>query len=290
MESLSNQEKDRIRENLRVYVAKYPSQNKAVGSLKNTSVGTVSNIVNGKYENISDEMFRNIASQIGSRTKESGWQIVETSAYQEIRYALDDAQHFRNVTWIVGEAGCGKTTTARLYTDENREVFYILCSEDMKKGDFVREIARKVGIKTDGHNIREIWSLILDDVIQMDAPLLIFDEADKLTEPVFHYFISMYNKLEDKSGIVFMSTDYIKKRISLGLRHQKPGYKEFFSRMGRKYFELEETTANDVYSICVANGVHDKKKIEEVIRDAEPCDFDLRRVKKAIHRTKRMGE
>lgn len=203
---------------------------------------------------------------------------------------MDDAQHFRNVTWIVGEAGCGKTTTARLYTDENREVFYILCSEDMKKGDFVREIARKVGIKTDGHNIREIWSLILDDVIQMDAPLLIFDEADKLTEPVFHYFISMYNKLEDKSGIVFMSTDYIKKRISLGLRHQKPGYKEFFSRMGRKYFELEETTANDVYSICVANGVHDKKKIEEVIRDAEPCDFDLRRVKKAIHRTKRMGE
>lgn len=290
MEALSNKEKDTIRESLRAYVAKYPSQNKAVGSLKNTSVGTVSNIMNGKYENISDEMFRNIAAQVGNRTKDTGWQIVETSAYQEIRYALDDAQHWRNVTWIVGEAGCGKTTTANLYTQENREVFYILCSEDMKKGDFVREIARTVGIKTDGHNIREIWSLILDDVIQMDAPLLIFDEADKLTEPVFHYFISMYNKLEDKSGIVFMSTDYIKKRISLGLRHQKPGYKEFFSRMGRKYFELEETTANDVYSICVANGIQDKKKIEEVIRDAESCDFDLRRVKKAIHRARRMGE
>lgn len=290
MNELSNKEKDTIRENLRAYVAKYPSQNKAVGSLKNVSVGTVSNIVNGKYENISDEMFRNIAAQVGSRTKETGWQIVETSAYQEIRYALDDAQHWRNVTWIVGEAGCGKTTTARLYTEENREVFYILCSEDMKKGDFVREIAHKVGIKTDGHNIREIWSLILDDVIQMEAPLLIFDEADKLTEPVFHYFISLYNKLEDKSGVIFMSTDYIKKRIERGLRYQKPGYKEFFSRMGRKYFELEETSPADVYSICVANGVQDKKKIDEVIRDAESCDFDLRRVKKAIHRAKRMGE
>jgi DNA transposition AAA+ family ATPase len=290
MNELSNKEKDVIRENLRAYVAKYPSQNKAVGSLKNVSVGTVSNIVNGKYENISDEMFRNIAAQVGSRSKETGWQIVETSAYQEIRYALDDAQHWRNVTWIVGEAGCGKTTTARLYTEENREVFYILCSEDMKKGDFVREIAHKVGIKTDGHNIREIWSLILDDVIQMEAPLLIFDEADKLTEPVFHYFISLYNKLEDKSGVIFMSTDYIKKRIERGLRYQKPGYKEFFSRMGRKYFELEETSPTDVYSICVANGVQDKKKIDEVIRDAESCDFDLRRVKKAIHRAKRMGE
>ena len=194
------------------------------------------------------------------------------------------------MTWVVGEAGCGKTTAARLYTEENRDVFYILCSEDMKKGDFVREIAQKAGIRTEGHNIREVWNLILDDIIQMERPLLIFDEADKLTEPVFHYFISMYNKLEDKCGIVFMSTDYIKRRIERGLRYRKPGYKEFYSRIGRKYFELEETTANDVYSICVANGVQDKKKIEEIIRDTEGCDFDLRRVKKAVHRTKRMGE
>lgn len=289
METLSIKEKDQIRENLRVYTARYASQNKASSSLKSVSVAVISKVLNGKYDNISDEMWRNIASQV-ARVKETGWQIVETPAYQEIQYALDDAQRWRNVTWVVGEAGCGKTTTAHLYTDKNRDVFYILCSEDMKKGDFVREIAQKVGIRTEGHNIREAWSLILDDIIQMEQPLLVFDEADKLTEPVFHYFISMYNKLEDKCGIVFMSTDYIKRRIERGLRYQKPGYKEFYSRIGRKYFELEETTANDVYSICVANGVQDKKKIEEIIRDTEGCDFDLRRVKKAVHRTKRMGE
>lgn len=289
METLSIKEKDQIRENLRVYTARYASQNKASSSLKSVSVAVISKVLNGKYDNISDEMWRNIASQV-ARVKETGWQIVETPAYQEIQYALDDAQRWRNVTWVVGEAGCGKTTTAHLYTDKNRDVFYILCSEDMKKGDFVREIAQKAGIRTEGHNIREVWNLILDDIIQMERPLLIFDEADKLTEPVFHYFISMYNKLEDKCGIVFMSTDYIKRRIERGLRYQKPGYKEFYSRIGRKYFELEETTANDVYSICVANGVQDKKKIEEIIRDTEGCDFDLRRVKKAVHRTKRMGE
>lgn len=289
MEALRDKEKDAIREALRAYVSKYPSQNKAAGSLKNTSVGTISNILNGKYENISDEMFRNISAQVGGGNG-SGWRIVETRAFQEIHYALDDAQHWRNVTWIVGEAGCGKTTTARAYTEDHREVFYVLCSEDMKKGDFVREIARTVGIRTDGHNIREIWGLILDDIIQMEAPLLIFDEADKLTEAVFLYFISLYNKLEDKSGIIFMSTDYIKKRIERGLRYRKPGYKEFFSRMGRKYFELEETSAHDVYGICVANGLSDKRSIEAVIRDAESCDFDLRRVRKAIHRAKRMKE
>ena len=193
---ITMKEKDAISESLRAYVAKYPSQTKAAGSLKGVSVGTVSNILNGRYENISDEMFRNVASQVGG-VSATGWQIVETGAYQEITAVLSDAQRWRNVTWVTGEAGCGKSTTARVYLHEHKEVFYILCSEDMKKGDFVREIARTVGIRTEGYNIREVWGLILDDIIQMDAPLLVFDEADKLTEPVFHYFISLYNKLEE---------------------------------------------------------------------------------------------
>lgn len=287
---LTRREKEQICARLRAYVERYPSQNKAAGSLKDTSAGTVSSMLNGRWESISDEMWRRVADQVGAACgTDGGWQIVETGAYQEITYALDDAQRWRNVTWVVGEAGCGKTTTARTYAGEHREVFYLQCSEDLYKGEFVREIARLVGIRGEGHTVRELWKAILDSLIQMDAPLLVFDEADKLTESVFHYFISLYNKLEDRCGVVFMSTDYIKKRIRNGLRWEKPGYKEFYSRIGRKYFEVEETTPNDVYAICTANGLRDRKDIDTVMRDAEACDFDLRRVKKSIHRVKRMN-
>ena len=282
-------EKNAISERLRAYVAKYPSQTKAAGSLKGVSVGTVSNILNGRFENISDEMFRNVASQVGGMGTPS-WQIVETGAYQEITEVLSDAQRWRSVRWVTGEAGCGKSTTARVYLQDHKEVFYILCSEDMKKGDFVREIARTVGIRTEGCNIREVWGLILDDIIQMDAPLLVFDEADKLTEPVFHYFISLYNKLEEKCGVVFLSTDYIVKRISNGLKYQKPGYKEFFSRIGRKFFTLEPTDQNDVYIICTANGLTSRQDIDVVMKEAATCDYDLRRVKDSIHKVKRMSD
>jgi DNA transposition AAA+ family ATPase len=289
MIELTLKEKDAIREELRAYVEKYPSQNKAVGSLKGTSAGTVSTILNGKYDNISDEMFRNIASQVGGGTA-SGWHIVETGAFQEINIAMQDAQQWRNVTWIVGAAGCGKTTTAGLYAKEHREVFYILCSEDMGKAEFIREIARTVGLRSEGYTLRELWDLIIGELIQMESPLMIFDEADKLTDTVFHYFISFYNRLEEKCGIIFLSTDYIKRRMDLGLRHNKKGYNEIHSRIGRKFFELDGTTANDVYAICIANGLNDKPKINEVIKDAETCDYDLRRVKKSIHRVKRISE
>ena len=286
---MTNNEKQLIADKLRAYVAKYASQNKAVASMKGTSAGTVSNILNGKWENISEDMWRKVSDQVKSvGDKDGGWQIVETQAFHDITLALRDAQDYKNVTWVVGEAGSGKTTTARIFGEENKEVFYILCSEDLHKGDFVREIATKMGIRTDGYTVRELWMTIQDELIQMDAPLLVFDEADKLIESVFQYFISLYNKIEDKCGVVFLSTDYIKTRISRGLRCKKRGYKEFYSRIGRKYFELEDTTPQDVLAICSANGLTDRKDIEEVITEADGCEFDLRRVKKSIHRVKRI--
>ena len=284
---MEQREKEKIAERLKIYVARYRSIRQAVGSLQGTSTGTVSQVLNGRWESISDEMWKKIGDQVGGVADEDGWHIVETGAYQEISYALRDAQEYKNVTWIVGEAGSGKSTTAKLYALSHREAFYMLCSEDLTRGEFVREIARLTGIRPEGHTVRSLWTAILDNLIRMDAPLLIFDEADKLTESVFHYFISLYNKLEDKCGVVYLSTDYIMTRIEKGLRWQRPGYKEFYSRIGRKYFVIEDTTVNDVYAICVANGLTSRKDIDEVIREAESCNFDLRRVKKSIHRVKR---
>ena len=285
---MTNNEKQLIADKLRAYVAKYASQNKAVASMKGTSAGTVSNILNGKWENISDEMWKKIASQVGSQAP-GEWQTVDTTAAKEMAYAMSDAQEWKNVTWVVGEAGCGKTTAARLYEREHSGAYYVLCSEDMKRSDFIRDIAKKIGLRTDGMTIRDMLDAIIGALIQTENPVLLFDEADKLTERVFHYFIDLYNRLEDKCGIVFFSTSYIKRRMKMGLRYDKKGYNEIHSRIGRKFFELEQTSPQDVYAICVANGLTDRKKIAEVVKDAELYDFDLRRVKKGIHRVKMMG-
>lgn len=249
-------------------------------------------MLNGNWSRISDSMWTKVAEQVKPTCSSSatGWTIVETGAFQEISYAMQDAQEYMNVTWVVGEAGCGKTTTGRLYAESHKEAFYILCSEDMLKGEFVRTIARRLGIRSEGYTVRELWQEIIDSIIQMERPLIIFDEADKLPESVFQYFISMYNNLEDRCGVVFLSTDYIKRRISNGLRYGRKGYKEIFSRIGRKYFDLEPTSAQDVYAICTANGITSREEIDKIIKEGDGCDFDLRRIKKSVHRLKRVKE
>lgn len=286
---MTQQEKDSIREALRIYSAKYSSQKKAAASLGGVSAGTLSAVINGRYENISDDMFRNIIAQITPAASAMGWQIVETGPFQEIWYALRDAQEFKKVRWIVGGAGCGKTTTATMYAQKHHEVFVILCDEDMRKGDFVREIARRLGFKTCGMRVREILDLAIESLIQMESPLLVFDEGDKLNDSVFQYFINLYNRLEGKCGITFLSTGYIRHRIDCGLRYNRKGYNEIHSRIGRRFFELEPTSGNDVSAICRANGLTDRNLVANVITSTEKSEFDLRCVKDAVHREKRIA-
>lgn len=280
--------KEQVRSALIAYRSNYPTLNRAAESLQGVSSATVSQLCNGKYELISDEMFIRIASQIGFAF--DSWNLHEGKTFCEITFALSDAQAYKNVTWIVGDAGCGKTTAAIEYRRTHRNVFYILCSEDMRRSDFVREIAKQVGAPTDTTNLRDMLENAISMISFLGNPLLVFDEGDKLTDSVFNYFISIYNRLEGHSGIVFLSTDYIKRRMEAGLRYNKKGYKEINSRIGRRFFDVSPTEQNDIYAICQANNLTDRADIEEVLKDARRSDNDLRRVKRCIHRQKRIIE
>lgn len=291
---MTQDDKKAIALQLQEYVKRYRSQNKAAASLKGVSPATVSVILNGlatgEWPLINDAMWKKLADQTARANRDGHWQLVETAGWRDMVYVMADAQKWQNVTWVVGDAGCGKTTAARAYAEEHQDVFYILCSEDMHKNDFIREVARTIGIRVEGRTLREMLGMIIDELVQTEKPLLLFDEADKLTERVFHYFIDLYNRLEDRCGIVFFSTSYIERRMATGLRYNKCGYNELHSRIGRKFFRLDETDVQDVRAICQANGLLEKSQVSEVVKDAERYDFDLRRVKKAIHRVKRMQE
>ena len=289
MKGLTVKNKDAIRDALMAYCENFPSRNRASESLQGVSAAVVSQILNSKYDSISDDMFSRIAAQIGFSFE--NWAICESENYRLASYVLADAQMYKNVTWLVGDAGCGKTTAAIEFRRSHRNVFYILCSEDMKRSDFVREIAKQVGAPTDStNNLRDMLDYALGMIGFLQNPLIIFDEGDKLTDCVLNYFISIYNRLEGRAGIVFLSTDYIKRRMENGLRYNKKGYKEINSRIGRKYFDLNTTSRNDIYAICQANGLMNEAEIKRVMQEAEVADNDLRRVKRFVHATKRRAE
>ena len=99
-----------------------------------------------------------------------------------------------------------------------------------------------------------------------------------------YYFISIYNALEDRCGIVFLSTPAIKKRITNGVMRDKKGYDEIESRICRRYIDITPVSSSEVEQICLVNNVSDANAIARVKADVRSYGNDLRRVKQSVER------
>lgn len=274
---MQKEERQQIAARLKDYCAQKGSQNKAANSLNGVSSATVSKVLAGDWDTISDEMWRTIASQIGHETK--GWQIAETRAYRRMAFLLNNAKTDSLVMAVTGDAGCGKTEAIKNYTAANRNVYHLCCSEYWNRRTFMGKLLQCMGVDYSGSTVSDMMDDIIDTLKRKESPLIVLDEADKLSDQVFYFFISLYNQLEDHCGIILCATNYLEKRIKKGLRTKRKGYEEIYSRMGRKFVELQVVNSEDVAAVCVANGVTDAKTVNRIVDDS---DCDLRRVKRAV--------
>ena len=277
---MSNSERiDRkaIVEALKGYVEQKGGQNKAAASIKGVSPATLSQMANGNWELISDEMWRRVARAIGITARR--WNTAETITYREIHLLLEAAQAGSRVMSLTAPAGSGKTYAAKEYESTHRNVYRLMCDEFWSKNDFVEELLRAMGERTENLTKRERMILACRALAKKENPLLIFDEFDKLSDNVWFFFITLYNRLEDQCGMVLLSTDYIEKRMRSGLKYRRRGYPEIWSRLGSKCVGLSRAEYDDVRLVCEANGIADESLIDDIARSAEG---DLRRVRQLV--------
>ena len=280
---ITNEEKEMIRVRLGEYCEMKGSQKRAATSLVGVSPATVTQIVTGKWELINEKMWRSVAAQIG--VKQTRWNIVETRNYKALSEIFADAQENALVLAVCGEAGTGKSLTAAHYEAENPNVYVLACSEYWNRKTFLRELLRVMGKNPAGDTVGDMVDDVVMELKRRENPLIILDEADKLSDQVMFFFITFYNKLEDYCGIVLMATDYLEKKVRRGLRLNKKGYKEIYSRIGRRFVAMPGLSETDISDVCRANGVEGLREIDTVKKD---CEGDLRRVKRKCHAFNRM--
>lgn len=270
-------EKEAIAVKLRAYVESKESQNAAAKSLRGVSAATVSQILNGNWELISDDMWRTVANQTGYDPRQ--WSVVETEGYTRMTQVLTDAQQHSLVMAVVGDAGCGKSQAIKVYAEQHRGVIALSCSEYWNRKEFLSELLQSLGTEPGGSTVADMVREAIRQLKRREGVLIILDEADKLSDQVLHFFITIYNKLEDTVGIVLCATQYLKKRIERGVVNNRKGYKEIYSRIGRKFIPMPVVNRCDIKGVCLANGLDDRREIERIIDDA---DNDLRRVKRLV--------
>ena len=275
---MTTEQKKQIADQLRAYVEQKGSGNKAANSLNGVSSATISKVLTGKWETIADDMWRSIAAQTVS-AEAKGWQVVKTRAYEVMTFTLASVQGDSLTAAVIGGAGSGKTEAIKNYTAGGRNVYHLVCSEYWNRRTFMAKVLQSMGVTYSGNTVADMMETIVDTLKRKESPLIVLDEADKLSDQVLYFFISLYNQLEDQCGIMLTATSNLKARIERGLRLNRKGYAEIYSRIGRKFVELPLPNSEDVAAVCVANGVSDTKAINRVIDEA---DGDLRRVKRSV--------
>lgn len=278
---MKTDEKEQIKTRLAEFCRIRGGQNKAANTLRGVSSGTISQVLNDNWDLISEEMWRTIASQVGYDPR--AWVVVETRGYKRMSGLLRDAQENALVLAVTGDAGCGKSEAIKSYAAGNRHVYNLSCSEYWNRKRFTEELLRAMGVDSPGSTVADMMDDIIHALKKKETPLVVLDEADKLSDQVLYFFISLYNKLEDHVGIILCATDYLEKRVKRGIRNNLKGYKEIYSRVGRRFIPIQVVNSEDVAAVCIANGVSDPATINEIIDD---CESDLRRVKRKVHAVK----
>ena len=253
------------------------SQAKAAAALK-VSNATVSQMINGNWELIKDEMWRTVSNGIGMQG--GNWATVATGGYKRMTSVLEDAQENSLVMAVIGDAGCGKTQAIEHYVKNHRNAYHLQCAEYWNKKNFLQNLCQQMGMRNTYGTVYDLIEDIVRELEKEDRPLIIVDEADKLSDVVLYFFITFYNRLEDHCGIVLCATGYLKKRIIAGERNERKGFAEIHSRVGRNFIGMPQTTSEDIAAICEANGVDDLNAINTICKKS---DFDLRRVKRLVH-------
>lgn len=248
-----------------------------ISHMAGVSNATISQIIAGNWKNISDEMWRRI--QVSLRI-DPNWRSAETFNLNKLTQLLSIAQNRGISIGISNDAGTGKSHAYKTYARENPNVVYVECKHIWSKKSYIKALLSAAGMSQEG-TTEEMFDKFISQQRSLSIPLIIIDQIDKLKDSQMDLFMDMYNDLDGHCGFVLSGVPALEKRVLKGVQRDKIGYRELWSRIGRKFIKLDPIKLRDVANICEQNGILDAHIIETIF---DNCDGDLRRVRREVEK------
>lgn len=167
-----------------------------------------------------------------------------TAIASNVWATLDYCKVQKQMVCIYGDAGCGKTMTAREWMKDKTNVIYIAASPAINSPKAIlKRIARAVRTRTSG-NKDDLEIEIIDKIYGTDVTLII-DEAQHLN----HNTLEMIRSLKESCdiGLALIGNATIYDRLT---GKQQAEFAQLFSRlMMRKHIMTEQFTLEDIYKV-----------------------------------------
>jgi DNA transposition AAA+ family ATPase len=254
---ISNEMLGAVQEYVQQRIQTAGSQNEAARQM-GISGAHIINFREGHWDKISQRQFNTIAHLAGINS----WRDVKTANLSIATGLLAQAQSRSRMLALSGYTGAGKTHAMRLYARKTPQAYYVLADAEMNKRRFLNAILQAIGVRPDdaGNNIGEALDAIARKLNREDSPLLMIDDAGKLTDSLLRIIQIIYDRTEGRAGIVLAGTEYLKESIEAKARRNVMGFRELKRRVAY-WEEMSSISKVDVRGICEANGITDASAI-----------------------------
>lgn len=224
------------------------------------SPAQLSNFRDGKFEDVSEAMTNKLHSALRIAT----WKIRETEPFRLISALCIDARENQRMVAISAYTGVGKTVTLEWIQAHEAEAFYVLCTSVMSQREFLRAIQKGLGIDREGSKTAMI-DAICQKLISASAPLLMLDDAGKLSDPNLRLLQIIYDSTKGAAGIVIAGTEYLKKNIEKRARTDSMGFRELKRRIGYWLTDLATPSPQFISACCSDYGITDPASLKFII-------------------------
>ncbi len=248
------------------------------------SAAAYSRMKRGEVDSLfSQATWISLARKLDTPLKESKpWKAAITPTFEFISGQLSFCQQNSASRILCDVPDIGKTFTARIYCNANRNAVYIDCSQVKTKQRLVRQIAQQFGVQHRG-KYAEVYADLVFYLRSLENPLIVLDEAGDLEYQAFLELKALWNASEKSVGWYMMGADGLKAKMRQAIDRNKVGYAEIFSRFGERYQKASPPdTANELKqfktvhaAIILKANAPDTHNVQAIIRQS---DFSLRRI------------
>jgi Cdc6-like AAA superfamily ATPase len=176
----------------------------------------------------------NLGRELDVEMNQRKWNVARTDVFtvieQDIFFCKDNAK----AMICVDDCGIGKTFTAKYLSRTLKNCFYIDASQAKTKQQFIRTIAKTIGVDDKDKYVR-VKANIKYALRMLPNPVVMIDEAGDLEYTAFLELKELWNATDKTCGWYMMGADGLRKKIERGIQNKKVGYKELFSRYSERY-------------------------------------------------------
>lgn len=227
-----------------------------------------------------DSKWMDLAYILDVDLKNRGWKIVKTDVYAAIEEEAMFCQQFAKSRIIVDNSDIGKSTALRHLAKVMKNTFYIDMSQCPGKYEFIRKLAKLVGINPND-KIATLRAKTKFMLRSLPNATVFIDEAGDMEYKTFLTIKEYWNGTEGECGWLMVGADALREWIDRGKKNKRVGFYEIFNRFGANYTELtpkDEKLKISFYkklaTDVVRANIKDKGKVSQIVNQTLIINYE----------------